>query len=215
MRPLTTEYPKPLLKIGKLTLLDHLVSKLPKEINEFIIVIGYLGNKIMDYCGSRFYGRKVIYVRQPNNIKGTYAALKTCENLLIPGERFFVFYADDLIDSKCVKDCLHYKNAIVVSKVKDVSKFGAVQLRSDGSLLAIVEKPDKPVVNNLALTNIMLLDTDIFKYNPGAAEKNGEEYLTVAIDKLAQDATVNIVITDKWIPIGFPEDLKKAESIIK
>ncbi len=209
MRPLTTDYPKPLLKIGKLTLLDHLVSKFPKEINELIIVIRYLGDKIMDHCGSKFYSRKVTYVRQSDNVKGTYAALKACQNLLIPGEKFFVFYADDLIDNKCIKECLNYKKGIVVSKVKDATKFGVVQLRPDGSLLAILEKPERPPTD-LALTSVMLLDTEIFNYYPGTAS-NGDEYLSVAIEKMAKDHFVNVIFTDKWIPIGFPEDLIKAE----
>ncbi len=213
MRPLTTDYPKPLLKIGNLTLLDHLVSKFPKEINELIIVIRYLGDKIMDHCGSRFYGKKVTYMRQSDNVKGTYAALKACQNLLIPGEKFFVFYADDLIDNKCLKECLNYERAIVASKVKDASKFGVIQLRPDGSLLAILEKPKQPPTD-LALTSAMLLDTNIFNYYPGTAS-NGEEYLSIAIEKMAQEHPVSIVFTDKWIPIGLPEDLKKAESILE
>lgn len=213
MRPLTIDNPKPLLKIGKFTLLDRLVSSLPKEVDEIIIVIRYLGHKIIDYCGSRFHKKRVMYVKQSDDAKGTFAALKSCQNLIESGEKFFVLYADDVIDCFSLKECLRHERAIVVSKIKDAKKFGVVQVKSNGCLSNILEKPDKPPTN-LVLTNAMLLDYNIFNYYPGLAD-NGEEYLSVAIEKLAKDFPVNVVFTKKWIPIGYPDDLKKAEAIIR
>lgn len=213
MRPLTDVLPKPLLNVGKLTLLDHLVSKLPVEIDELIIVVRHLGHKIKNYCGLEFYGRKITYVEQPKDLHGTFAALKICEKLLKKGERFFVLYADDLMSSKSVKECLKYPYAIVASEVSNPTSFGVLELNEDGTLAAILEKPEKSPTN-LVLTNILLLDTKILKFNP-LINANGEQYLTHAVCDLAKEEKINIVRTNKWLPVGYPEDLKRAAVFIK
>lgn len=219
MRPLTDILPKPLLNVGKLTLLDHLVSKLPVEIDELIIVVRHLGHKIKNYCGPEFYGRKVTYVDQPKDLHGTFAALKICEPHFAKAsrggedERFFVFYPDDLMSPKSVKECLKYKYAIVASEVSNPTSFGVLQLNEDGTLAAILEKPEKSPTN-LVLTNILLLDTKILKFNP-PINANGEQYLTHAVCDLAKVEKINIVRTDKWLPVGYPEDLQKAKLFVK
>lgn len=213
MRPLTDILPKPLLSVGKLTLLDHLVSKLPVEIDELIIVVRHLGHKIKNYCGSEFYGRKVTYVDQPKDLHGTFAALKICEKLLKKEERFFVLYADDLMSPKSVKECLKYSCAIVASEVANPTNFGVLELNKDGTLSAILEKPEKSSTN-LVLTNVLLLDAKILKFNP-PINANGEQYLTHAVCDLAKEEKINVVKTDKWLPVGYPEDLKRAELFTK
>lgn len=213
MRPLTDILPKPLLSVGRLTLLDHLVSKLPKEIDELIVVVRHLGEKIKNYCDTELRGRKVRLIDQPANVHGTFAAVKICEKLFKKNERFFVFYADDLLSSKSVKECLKYPYAIVASEVSDPGRFGVLELNSDGTLAGIIEKPEKPTTN-LVLTNALLLDTNIFKYNP-PVNANGEQYLTHALCDFAKENKVAVVKTDRWLPVGYPEDLKKAELFLK
>ena len=213
MRPLTDVLPKPLLSVGKLTLLDHLVSKLPVEIDELVIVVRHLGHKIKNYCGPEFHGRKVTYVDQPKDLHGTFAALKICEKLLKKGERFFVLYADDLMSPKSIKECLKHKYAIVASEVSNPTSFGVLELNTDGTLAAILEKPEKSPTN-LVLTNILLLDTKILKFNP-PINTNGEQYLTHAVCDLAKEEKINVVKTDKWLPVGYPEDLKIAKQFLK
>lgn len=98
MKPLTDNIPKPLLKVAGKTLLWRLVDSFPKEVDEIILVIGYLGNQITDYCGDEFLGRPVTYVWQKER-SGTYNALKLTENYLPENKSFFVFNSDDLIDN--------------------------------------------------------------------------------------------------------------------
>ena len=213
MRPLTVANPKPLLKVGKQTLLDQLVSNLPQRVDELIIVVGYLADQIKTHCGQKFYNRHVRYIHQPVTVKGTFAALKVCQPLIGKQERFFIFYADDLIDGESLRQCLRYRRAVVAAKVNNPERFGVIQLKPNGKLLRIIEKPKDPPTN-LVLTNSMFLDYRIFDYYPGKAN-NGEEYLSLAIERMAQDCSVQVVLTQKWIPIGYPEDLKRAELLLK
>ena len=68
---------------------------MPDEIDELILVVGYLREQIKDYFGENFSRFKVKYVVQENKL-GTYNALKLCEHLLNSGEKFLLMYADDL-----------------------------------------------------------------------------------------------------------------------
>ncbi len=213
MRPLTDTVPKPLLMVAGKTLLDHLVSQFPEDIDEFVIVVRYLGEKIQEHCGDRFHGRRVTYMRQPNEAQGTFAAVKACESLMRPGERFFVFYADDLITQKSIKECLLHPCAIVAAHVAEPGRFGVIKLRPDGSLQGIVEKPKNPPTN-LVLTNTMLMHTGIFNQDP-PLNPNGEKYLTDALFALGMTERIAVVKTDAWLPIGYPEDLPKAEEFLK
>lgn len=213
MRPLTDILPKPLLTVGRKALLDHLVGAFPKDIDELIIVTRYLGDKINNFCGTKFHGRPVSYVNQPHNIHGTYSALKICEPLLKKNERFFVFYADDLLSSKAIRECLKYTYAIVASEVAEPKNFGVVELRDDHTLKGISEKPEHPSTN-FVLTNALLLDTKIFRFDP-PVNANGERYLTHAVCELAKAEKIHVVTTDRWLPIGYPSDIQRAEEFLK
>ena len=64
------------------------------------------------------------------------------------------------------------------------------------------------------VTGPAVLDGRIFSYEPPQHE-NGEYYLAEAIGQLVKDHPVVAVPQSLWIPIGYPEDLAKAEEILK
>lgn len=212
MRPLTINTPKPLLKINGKPLLWHLVSAFPKKINEIILVIGYLGDQIKNHCNNEFLGRPVKYVWQKEK-KGTYNALELCKNYLSENEPFFVFYADDLIDKKTIKNCLKHSFAVTCDYSKNPERFGVIVKNSDDTIKKIIEKPENPP-SNLILASCVLLDKNIFKYPP-QAHPNGEYYLSSAISQMSKNHPVKAVKSNFWLPIGTPEDLKKAEKVLQ
>lgn len=212
MRPLTLTTPKPLVKVGDKTLLERLVEKFPPVIDELIIVTGYLAEQIEEFTKDGLLGRKVTCIRQKEK-RGTYDALTYCRPLLKDGERFILFYADDLIDTTSVSRALEYELAVIVKETDEPKKFGIVAIDQDGFITGIVEKPENPP-SNLALANGYLLDTDIFNYAPALAP-SGEYYLSEAIAALAKNRKVKTVVADFWFPVGSPEALLKAEEILK
>lgn len=213
MRPLTLKTPKPLLKVGGSPILKHIVSRLPNVINELILVIGYLGEQIKDYCGDEFLGKQVHYVWQGKKL-GTYHALKLCEPLIEKGERFFVLYADDIHGKEGIENCLNHKRALIVEEVEDPRKFGVVRLNSDNSIAEIIEKPEIPS-SNLVSAGVLLLDSKIFEYEADL-HPNGECYLTSALSKMLRDGhQIFAVKSTFWLPIGYPDDIKQAETILQ
>jgi dTDP-glucose pyrophosphorylase len=92
-------------------------------------------------------------------------------------------------------------------------RFGIVVRHPDGTVAEFVEKPIQ-APSNLASTGMMVLDTHIFEFPP-AKETNGENYLTDVIAKYAKKYPMAVVEQALWIPIGYPEDITRAEIMLK
>jgi bifunctional UDP-N-acetylglucosamine pyrophosphorylase/glucosamine-1-phosphate N-acetyltransferase len=210
LRPLTENTPKPLVKVAGKSLLDHIVSSLPTAIDELIIVTGYLEDQIKQHCGENFYGRKVTYVTQLEQ-KGTAHALWLCKDLL--KGRFLFMFADDLHGANDIARLTSYTRAMLTLTTDTPEKFGIVVRHPDGTLAEMVEKPLHPP-SNLASTGVMVLDDNIFKYDPYAVETNAEYYLTDVLREYAKEYPIAVVEQSLWIPIGYPEDIEKAEKIL-
>ncbi len=210
LRPLTDTIPKPLVKVLGKSLLDHIVESLPSSIDELIIVTGYLEDKIREHCGDAFHGRKVTYVHQEEQ-KGTAHALWLCKDLL--KGRFLFMFADDLHGPVDIARATSYSRSMLTFTTNTPEKFGIVVRHPDGTLAEIIEKPEH-APSNLASTGVMVLDDNIFKYDPYAVETKGEYYLTDVLREYARDYPMAVVEQNLWIPIGYPEDIEKAEKIL-
>jgi len=209
LRPLTESRPKPLVEVGGKTLLDHIVGALPSSVDELIIVTGYLGEMIEDYCGQEFHGRKVTYVTQAEQ-NGTAKALWLCKDL-IKG-RFLFLFADDIHGSDDLARATSFSRSLLVASVPNPEKFGIVVRKPDGTLDQMIEKPEH-APSNCASTGAMVLDEHIFEFEPETAVK-GEYYLTEVIERYAKEFPIAVVEQNTWIPIANIEDVEKANLLL-
>ena len=203
MRPLTESRPKPML--------HHIFDSLPDEIGEVILVTGYLEKKIKEYFGENFAGKKIKYIHQPKKL-GTAQALWLARSLLAD-ERFLMLYADDLQSKADIQKCLAHPLSIMVKEVEDPRRFGVIVADDRGKVLDLVEKPISPP-SNLASTGVKVLDSKIFNY-PAKQHPNGEYYITDSLAQMVRDYEMIAVRADFWLPIGYPEDIKKTEEILR
>ncbi len=212
MRPLTLNQPKPLLKVNGKPLLEHLLNALPLNVDEVIVVVGYLGQQIVDYFGKTFNGRKMKYVWQAR-AEGTYNALALCKGLL-KEEPFLMLYADDLFDQKSLLELVSSGElGILVAQHENLQKFGVVELDEKGFVTQIEEKPVHPK-SNLVNCGPLVLTPRIFDYPP-TIHSNGEYYLTTAVSEMAKQFPFRAVHTRTWIPIGYPADIETAERALR
>jgi UDP-N-acetylglucosamine diphosphorylase / glucose-1-phosphate thymidylyltransferase / UDP-N-acetylgalactosamine diphosphorylase / glucosamine-1-phosphate N-acetyltransferase / galactosamine-1-phosphate N-acetyltransferase len=209
LRPLTDNCPKPLVKVGGRPLLDHIVEALPSAVDELIIVVGYLGEQIKTYCGTEFHGKKVQYVEQVEQ-NGTARALWLCKDM-IKG-RFMFLFADDIHGREDLARATSYVRSILVASVDSPEKFGIVVRNPDGTLGLMIEKPEH-APSNCASTGAMILDDHIFEFEPQVPVK-GEYYLTEVIERYAKEYPIAVVEEQLWIPVGYPEDITRAETIL-
>jgi UDP-N-acetylglucosamine diphosphorylase / glucose-1-phosphate thymidylyltransferase / UDP-N-acetylgalactosamine diphosphorylase / glucosamine-1-phosphate N-acetyltransferase / galactosamine-1-phosphate N-acetyltransferase len=209
LRPLTETTPKPLVTVAGKALLDHVAEALPSAVEEIILVIGYLGEQIREHCGNTYYGRKVTYVVQEEQ-KGTGHALWLCKDL-IKG-RFLYMFADDIHGKGDITRACSYTRSMLTLTTETPERFGIVLRNPDGTLGEFVEKPSHPP-SNLASTGVFVLDQHLFTF-PLTIETKGEFYHTDVIKEYAKQYPIAVVEQSLWIPIGYPEDIEKAEKIL-
>ncbi|HEY4512042.1 MAG TPA: sugar phosphate nucleotidyltransferase [Candidatus Paceibacterota bacterium] len=205
MYPLTFEIPKPLLKWKDKTLLEHAIDVLPDEVDEIIIVVGYMEDKIRRFFENINICKKITFISQ-NEITGTAPALMLCKDK-IKNEKFILMYADDIHDKVAVKHLLYYDLALLTMTIEDPRMFGVVLKDEEGNVTDIEEKPQNPKSNEVAV-GVYLLDDRIFDFFDDKHRNSKEYYLTEMIAELIHHHKVHAVPTPFWKKVTTPKDLE-------
>ena len=189
MRPLTLTTPKPLLEIQGKKVIDYVFDALPEDVDEAIVVVRYLGEKIKEYLGERYKGKKIRYAE--GSEKGNAYSFLASKSLLQEGERFFIIQGDEPQRKIELKECLEKKYAWVCSYLPEVRPSGIATVDDSGRILEVLENPENPKSRWSAM-GTMLVDTDIFKYKP-ALHKDGEYHLSSMLNQFVKDHPVYMV----------------------
>ncbi len=207
MRPLTLTTPKALLKFSGKRIIDHIFDALPKEVNEVVLVIGYLGARIKKYLGNSYKGRSVRYVIQDPPRGTAHALLRSkAEGIFTEGERFLVIYGDELPKPGEIKECLSKPFTTLAFRVTNPSASAVMVLNTQGRILEIIEKPPRPV-SDLVAAGVMVVDTNIFKYRP-RRHPDGEYYLSSMLNQFLKDYPVYAVLGPTRASLASPQDLE-------
>jgi UDP-N-acetylglucosamine diphosphorylase / glucose-1-phosphate thymidylyltransferase / UDP-N-acetylgalactosamine diphosphorylase / glucosamine-1-phosphate N-acetyltransferase / galactosamine-1-phosphate N-acetyltransferase len=210
MGALTLEHPKPLIEVAGRPLISYVFDALPNTVNEVIVVLGYKGEMIRNYLGKEHKGRPIQYVHQWMSA-GTAHALSMARPFL--NEKFLLLNADDIIGAEALEEAVKYPLAILVAEHSEPEKMGVVSVRSDGTLESIIEKPEKPE-GNLVSTGVLVLDERLFGYE-ATRHSSGEYYMTTPLASLASEHSIVVVRQPLWIPVGYPEDIPRAEELLR
>jgi len=210
MGALTETKPKPLIEVLGRPIIEYIVSALPSEITELVIVIGYKGEMIREYCGDTSLGRKVTYCEQANPAGGTGDALLSTKDV-VKG-KFLLLNGDDIYGKDSLKRIVKEDHAIFSMTSKTPERFGVLVQNEDGTLKAIIEKPKNPSSNLVNIGGFVINDS-IFDYDIAVSD-SGELYVTDFVTAYAQHNPVKIIEQDLWLPIGYPEHIKEAEEVL-
>jgi NDP-sugar pyrophosphorylase family protein len=210
MQNLTKNVPKALLKTGDTMLIEYKLKNLPEEVDEAVIVIGYLGDKIRAALGKEYGGRPITYVEQ-KELKGTGHALFLCEPVL--KGKFLVLMGDDLYKKEDLEEVVKYPLAILAWRLPDGgggTRWGEIVRGERGELLDILEK--RPAREGMFVnTGAYSLDGRIFDY-PLQPAGNGADELglpqTILFMAKSGGEEVRIVEASWWKNITEPADLE-------
>jgi len=212
MRPLTRNRPKVMLPFGNRPILQHVIEQaIVAGIDEFVLVVGYRGETIVDYFGdgSKF-GISIEYVMQEERL-GTAHAIGTASSVI--NERFIVMNGDVMFSSGQMKELLKRDEVVVMTaiEVDDPSQFGVLEVE-EGCVVGIHEKTKNPPTN-LVNAGIYVFEPDVFRVIERTPLSTRNEYeITRTIQDMINDG-IHVgyqVMTEKWLDIGRPWDLLDA-----
>ncbi|RMD59644.1 nucleotidyltransferase family protein [Candidatus Parcubacteria bacterium] len=210
LRPLTYEVPKPMLRVAGKNLIEHNLDQLPDEVDELILVVGYLSGQIINHFGEEFGGRRVRYVKQ-KKLSGTAGALWLAKDLL--KERFIVMMGDDIYSQSDIQCCLQHERCVLAKEVFGPIAGGRLKLDTHGNLNDIVEGVHKRKAS-LVNTGFYVLTEEIFRYEPVPLKDKKEFGLPQTMVKMAKDYPVKIEKATFWLQINDIGGLKRAHNIL-
>jgi NDP-sugar pyrophosphorylase family protein len=236
MDPLTKSIPKPLAKItvesnpnlelynlNQKSLLEINLSKLEPFVDSFVIVIYYLGQKIVDTIGPRYKGKKVEYVWADGYATGTLDAFRTgiyrSDKSNLDNTNYIVSNSDNLcgqdfyLQLKTKIESNPNKAYLMATKIEDqemLTKVGVFIVDDKNNFIAVAEK--SPVfISDLANVGIYYFPNQVanFIIPERSQSQQKEETITDLFNQYSQSYPIEIVrSTDYNIEISTVEDLE-------
>jgi glucose-1-phosphate thymidylyltransferase len=155
LRPHSYTQPKALIPLAGKSVLSIIIDQLKQAgINEFIFIIGYLGEKIQDYVKSKYPDLTAHYVHQIDR-QGVGHAIRLTRNI-VDNDEVFVVLGDTICEYDVQEVVKSPYSMIGVRKVDDPRDFGVAEIGEDGFIKHVVEKPEIPK-SNMALVGVYMI----------------------------------------------------------
>jgi glucose-1-phosphate thymidylyltransferase len=156
LRPHTFTQPKPLILVAGKSIISFILDELIKVgIDEYVFVIGYMGDKIQSFIDTNYPDIKAEYVVQEQRL-GLGHAIWTARNTFKKEDQILIVLGDTIFDADLKEMMKHNQSVLGVKKVNDPRHFGVVEFGDDGYLVKVVEKPSIPK-SNMAMVGLYLI----------------------------------------------------------
>ena len=219
LRPHTYTQPKALIPIAGKTVLSIIVDQLREGgINEFIFIVGYLGEKIQDYVKTNYPSIAAHFVYQ-NDRQGIGHAVRLARSI-VGNDEVMIVLGDTICDYDVSTVIGSQHSMVGIRKVDDPRAFGVAEIDCDANITHVVEKPHIPK-SNMALVGIyriketemlfQCLDANIKQ----GIKTHGEFSITDALDCMIQKgAQFTSFKVDSWFDCGKRESLIKSNATL-
>lgn len=233
MRELTSEVPKPMLKVQGKPILEHiLLGLLSAGIREVFIVTGFRAEAIESYFGDGSkWGARIVYGRQLVQ-DGTGKAPEVAK-AFVGDSPFLLTYGDILVKPETYQQMVRrfesepFSGVITVTGGEDVTKGGLNFFDDAFCLKRLIEKPSLEQVEQLRREG-WLKSGDPVYYNAGIyifkpvvydftarlqKSPRGEYELTDAISAMVNTGhkLAGLEIQGRWVDVRDPEVLARLE----
>ena len=216
----TKTKPKSLLKILGIPIIERIILSAQKAgITDFLIVTGYMGNKISDYLkDGKKYGIRIRYIhneawKRPNGVSVLKAKDMLKENfILLMSDHIFhprkltKFLNFKLKNNECVL-CVD-KNTINILDIEDATK--------------VYVKNEKVISIGKNLKRYNAIDTGMFIISPyffkvlEKSIKNGFCSITDSVREMSKQGKMKVFESEEfWFDIDSIKDLEHAEKKLK
>lgn len=221
LRPFTYSTAKQLLPLANKPVLFYVIESLVAAgITDIGVVVGSTADQIKEALGdgSRF-GAELMFVQQ-DAPRGLAHAVQTARPFL-GDQPFSVFLGDNLLRGGLDGSVAGFAGGtaeaqILVKPVANPSEFGIAELRPDGGVHRLVEKPAQPA-SNLAILGVYMLRRRFFEAAATIRPSfRGELEITDALQAMI-DSGMEVharTVEDDWIDTGSPADLLTANRMM-
>ncbi|MFQ5944757.1 MAG: sugar phosphate nucleotidyltransferase [Anaerolineae bacterium] len=147
LRPHTHSRPKPLLSVAGKPVLGHILDRLSSlKVDEYIFVVGYLGEQIEAYVSQNYaFPAQFVVQEEP---RGQAHAIHLARDLV--DRPILIIFVDTIFEADLSGLADASADGLVfVKEVEDPSRFG-IALLDEGRVVRFIEKPDEPI-SHLAL----------------------------------------------------------------
>lgn len=210
LRPVTETVPKPLVPVLGRPVVEYTLERLPSEVTEVIFVIGYKGEMIKEAYGTHAFGRTLSYAVQEQPL-GTGHAVKCAAPLL--REKFLLLYGDDIYGAEGLRQLVQHDWALLSRRVEHPERFGVLQLRGDGVVDRMVEKP-KEFVSDLAWVGAALLQPEFLSVETPLSARGEYEVTDMVNALIGRGVPFRTEQADAWLPVNTPDEVTAAEQAL-
>ena len=219
LRPHTYTQPKALIPLAGKTILSIIIDQLHEAgINDFIFIIGYLGEKIQDYVKAKYPHLTCHFIQQSERY-GTGHAIDLTKEIV--GNEEVLIVLGDTIAEYDVREIMRSPISMLgVKKVDDPRNFGVAEIEEDGFISRVVEKPAIPK-SNMALVGVYKIRETHFLFSCiekiiATGIKSYDEFnLTDAIECMIQTgAKFKAFKVQNWFDCGKKETLLESNATL-
>jgi dTDP-glucose pyrophosphorylase len=213
LQPLTNDVPKPLLKVGDKTIIEHNIDRLVEfGIDDFWISVNYLGEKIEDYFSPRKHKNISINYVWENKPLGTIGAVSKIDDL--NHKHILVTNSDILTNLDYEQFYLDFlkSNAdlSIVSIPYNVDiPYAVLERDIKGQVKSFKEKPTYTYYSN---GGIYLIKKSVLELIPKDSFFNATDLIEKLIS--LNKKVITYSFQGYWLDIGKHDDYKKAKEDI-
>jgi NDP-sugar pyrophosphorylase family protein len=210
LRPYTTVFPKPLMPLGEVPIVDVVLRQLVQAgFREITLSVGYLAELIQAYCGdgSR-YGIRLQYLRESEPL-GTVGPLGLLENFTSP----ILLMNGDILTDLSLEKVWEYHRAnggvlTVALNRRHVSiNFGVIDRLEGNKILRYTEKP---TMDYLVGMGICVLDPAASRFIERGKRMDLPDLIKALL--AAGERVVGWETDAYWLDIGRPDDYERAQA---
>lgn len=220
LRPHTHTQPKSLLPVADNTILGHIIDRLlAAGIQDFVFIIGYLGEKIERYVCQRYPQLKAEFVVQEPR-EGLGHALWVARHTYEHDESILIILGDAIVDTDLQPILDAPYSVLGVKKVEKPSLFGVTEVGTDEVVVKLVEKPKIPKSNFALVGLYKVANPQKLIESLGYIIKEdlrtlGEYHLTDALMHMIRNGEKMVKWNvDQWFDCGRKETLLEANATL-
>lgn len=215
LRPITDTIPKPLLPLGKKTVIELLIDHcIRNDFENIIITLNYKAEMIKNYLKERGYTLVYSIEKEP---LGTAGCIKNIGKML---EDNFVVLSGDNYTKQNLRNLMNFhkrKKAIMtlaLIKPRDPRDYAVVKVDKYKTVLRFQEKPKGRIFSRLTTCGTYVMNNDLLRFIP-TSKKFDISYDLIPLLLRNKMKIYGKIMNDFWEDIGTIERYQKVVRIIK